>query len=228
MLLTLPKLKSARLATCIVVHYKQGRFWVFFFFCMTYPMMLQDAALYHLCDDCHSGCIGYYKFYTTHPGRGWCPSQRCPGEPYCLWPVTQRREPNMYSSKCGYSARVVSRDLLTEITVQSLTREQGSLSLIERKKYTNAMLCLMSKPPKLASTDAPGIRNRFDDFVSVHIRQTPAIHATVRPHRMHPYRHSINKTGQFPNMAPLLHLSIRASPPQRVWLRWLSTLLGME
>ncbi|OJJ85444.1 uncharacterized protein ASPGLDRAFT_34246 [Aspergillus glaucus CBS 516.65] len=65
-------------------------------------------------------------------------------------------------------------------TLQNATfrREWGSLSLMERKKYTDAMLCLMSEPPKLASKDAPGIRNRFDDFVSVHIRQTPTIHAT--------------------------------------------------
>ncbi|ODM19357.1 hypothetical protein SI65_05975 [Aspergillus cristatus] len=72
------------------------------------------------------------------------------------------------------------RDLNQTCTLRNaaIRREWGSLSLIERKKYTDAMLCLMSKPPKLASKDAPGIRNRFDDFVSVHIRQTPTIHAT--------------------------------------------------
>lgn len=56
---------------------------------------------------------------------------------------------------------------------------RGALSKPERRNYIDAMLCLLSKPAKLTADDAPGIRNRFDDFVSVHIRNTPTIHGTV-------------------------------------------------
>lgn len=57
---------------------------------------------------------------------------------------------------------------------------RGSLRPSERKKYTDAVLCLLEKPPKLSAPDAQGIRNRYDDFVSVHIRKTEHIHFTVR------------------------------------------------
>ncbi len=38
------------------------------------------------------------------------------------------------------------------------------------------MLCLMKKPPKL--TQFPGVTNRYEDFVAVHINQTLSIHGT--------------------------------------------------
>lgn len=37
----------------------------------------------------------------------------------------------------------------------------------------------MSKPPRSDPNWAPGARNRFDDFVAVHINQTLYIHGTV-------------------------------------------------
>lgn len=37
----------------------------------------------------------------------------------------------------------------------------------------------MSKPPKSDPNWAPGVRNRYDDFVAVHINQTLYIHGTV-------------------------------------------------
>ena len=49
----------------------------------------------------------------------------------------------------------------------------------ERKEYTDAVLCLQSKPA-LTSAQAPGAKSRFDDYVVVHIQQTPRNHGSVR------------------------------------------------
>lgn len=65
------------------------------------------------------------------------------------------------------------------ISTQLIIHGRSSLTLSERRKYTDAVLCLMSKPPRLAPDEAPGARSRFDDFVAVHINQTIGIHATV-------------------------------------------------
>ncbi|OAA60536.1 putative domain, di-copper centre [Niveomyces insectorum RCEF 264] len=57
-----------------------------------------------------------------------------------------------------------------------IRREWGDLSADDRKSYIAAMLCLMSKPPKL--TQFAGVTNRYEDFVAVHINQTLQIHGT--------------------------------------------------
>jgi tyrosinase len=36
----------------------------------------------------------------------------------------------------------------------------------ERKNYTDAVLCLTRKPPRLPTAEYPGVRSRFDDFVA--------------------------------------------------------------
>ncbi|CAK7207916.1 hypothetical protein SEUCBS139899_010731 [Sporothrix eucalyptigena] len=58
----------------------------------------------------------------------------------------------------------------------SIRREYGDLTKDERKDYIAAMLCLMAKPPKL--TQFPGVTNRYEDFVAVHVNQTLSIHGT--------------------------------------------------
>ncbi|ERS98456.1 tyrosinase [Sporothrix schenckii 1099-18] len=58
----------------------------------------------------------------------------------------------------------------------AIRREYGDLTKEERKSYVDAMLCLMSKPPKL--TQFPGVTNRYEDFVAVHVNQTLSIHGT--------------------------------------------------
>ncbi|EAW12396.1 tyrosinase family protein [Aspergillus clavatus NRRL 1] len=60
----------------------------------------------------------------------------------------------------------------------AIRREWGSLTRAERKEYINAVKCLASKPSKSDPAFAPGARNRYDDFVAVHINQTWVIHAT--------------------------------------------------
>jgi tyrosinase len=57
--------------------------------------------------------------------------------------------------------------------------DRTSLSLSERKAYSDAVLCLMSKPSKFAPGLVPGAKNRYDDFVAIHINNTLSIHATV-------------------------------------------------
>ncbi|KAH8688549.1 hypothetical protein BGZ61DRAFT_421830 [Ilyonectria robusta] len=52
------------------------------------------------------------------------------------------------------------------------------LSAKERKAYISAVQCLLAKPSKIDPAFAPGARNRYDDFVAVHINQTLTIHGT--------------------------------------------------
>lgn len=73
------------------------------------------------------------------------------------------------------AARAVNSCTLSNLKVR---REWGTLSAWERKSYTNAVKCLMSKPAKTPSSLAPGVKNRFDDFVATHINQTMEIHYT--------------------------------------------------
>ncbi|UQC90160.1 uncharacterized protein CLUP02_15690 [Colletotrichum lupini] len=48
----------------------------------------------------------------------------------------------------------------------------------ERKDYISAVQCLLTSPSKSDPEFAPGARNRYDDFVAVHINQTTKIHGT--------------------------------------------------
>ena len=48
-----------------------------------------------------------------------------------------------------------------------------------RQEYTNAVLCLQSKPSQFAPGVVPGAKTRYDDFVAVHMNQTLVIHGTV-------------------------------------------------
>ncbi|KAK0671591.1 hypothetical protein QBC41DRAFT_219191 [Cercophora samala] len=57
-------------------------------------------------------------------------------------------------------------------------KEWMDLTLAQRKEYTDAVLCLMSKPA-LTSSAAPGAKSRFDDYIVVHIQQTPRNHGST-------------------------------------------------
>jgi len=56
---------------------------------------------------------------------------------------------------------------------------RSDLSPKERIAYTNAVLCLQSKPPRTPASVAPGAKSRFDDFIVAHVNQTFTIHSTV-------------------------------------------------
>ncbi|KAL1612708.1 hypothetical protein SLS60_000937 [Paraconiothyrium brasiliense] len=60
----------------------------------------------------------------------------------------------------------------------SVRREWSTLTKEQRKAYTDAVLCLQSKPARTPSSLAPGAKSRFDDFVATHINQTNYIHYT--------------------------------------------------
>ncbi|KAI8257254.1 Tyrosinase-like protein orsC [Colletotrichum sp. SAR11_239] len=57
-------------------------------------------------------------------------------------------------------------------------RDWAAFSAQERKEYISAVQCMLTSPSKSDSSFAPGARNRYDDFVAVHINQTRTIHGT--------------------------------------------------
>ncbi|RPA84604.1 Di-copper centre-containing protein [Ascobolus immersus RN42] len=65
---------------------------------------------------------------------------------------------------------------LKKVTVR---REWGALTNNQKKSYTNAIKCLMTKPARSDPAFAPGAKSRYDDFVAVHMVQTVSIHATA-------------------------------------------------
>ncbi|OLN87556.1 Grixazone synthase 1 [Colletotrichum chlorophyti] len=57
-------------------------------------------------------------------------------------------------------------------------RDWESFSAREKKDYISAVQCMLTSPSKSDPAFAPGARNRYDDFVAVHISQTLTIHGT--------------------------------------------------
>jgi hypothetical protein len=72
---------------------------------------------------------------------------------------------------------------------------RGALSKPERTAYTDAVLCLMSKPGLTYQTVVPGAKTRYDDFVWTHINQTLTIHGTVC------YLHGLSPSSSMPRKA---------------------------
>ncbi|KAF1933362.1 Di-copper centre-containing protein [Didymella exigua CBS 183.55] len=48
----------------------------------------------------------------------------------------------------------------------------------EKKAYISSVQCLARLPPEISKAVCPGCRNRYDDFVVVHIQQSFSIHVT--------------------------------------------------
>ncbi|GKT41954.1 tyrosinase-like protein orsC [Colletotrichum spaethianum] len=57
-------------------------------------------------------------------------------------------------------------------------KDWAAFSIKERKEYISAVQCMLTSPSKSDPSFAPGARNRYDDFVAVHINQTSFIHGT--------------------------------------------------
>ncbi|MBW0462316.1 hypothetical protein O181_002031 [Austropuccinia psidii MF-1] len=68
-----------------------------------------------------------------------------------------------------------------------IRREWGKLSKEERRSYIDAVLCLQSKPSITPSSEVPGAKSRYDDFVATHINQTLYIHGTANFLSWHRY-----------------------------------------
>jgi len=69
----------------------------------------------------------------------------------------------------------------------AVRREWSTLLPSERKAYTDAVLCLQSKPARTNQTLVPGAKSRYDDFVWTHIEQTLTIHGTANFLSWHRY-----------------------------------------
>ncbi|EJT80830.1 hypothetical protein GGTG_00824 [Gaeumannomyces tritici R3-111a-1] len=76
-----------------------------------------------------------------------------------------RAVPDGAGSGCSHRNTIVRKDW------EALTKD-------ERRDYTRAVKCLMSKPSQADPAFAPGARTRYDDFVAVHINHTDFIHAS--------------------------------------------------
>lgn len=79
--------------------------------------------------------------------------------------------------RASIEAQLAKSTTCTKATLQ-VRREWGDLSIAQRKEYIAAVKCLMTKPSKLNPTQFPGAKNRYDDFVVVHMNQTLTIHGT--------------------------------------------------
>ena len=68
---------------------------------------------------------------------------------------------------CTYEKAVKRREWLVTSprshNEHPLTRHRSNLTVQERKAYTDAVLCLQSKPA-LTTAQAPGAKSRFDDY----------------------------------------------------------------
>lgn len=53
---------------------------------------------------------------------------------------------------------------------------RSTLTLPERKAYTDAVQCLIDKPSQLDPTLYPGAKNRYSDFIATHINYTFIMH----------------------------------------------------
>lgn len=58
----------------------------------------------------------------------------------------------------------------------SLTSKREYISKKDRKAYIEAVQCLRRLPPRSDPSWAPAAKNRFDDFVAIHVNQTLFIH----------------------------------------------------
>ena len=59
------------------------------------------------------------------------------------------------------------------------TSNRRTLSVADRKSYIAAVKCVQAKPSIYPPGAVPGSIGLFDDFVAVHLNQTPFIHLTV-------------------------------------------------
>ncbi|KAK4209636.1 tyrosinase-like protein [Rhypophila decipiens] len=86
-----------------------------------------------------------------------------------------------------------------------IRQEWRTLSKAQRRNFIAATECLQKKPSVLPAGVAPGSKSIFDDFVFVHMRQTPTIHLTgnfLTWHRwyLHTYEAKLRECGYNGNL----------------------------
>ncbi|KAM7198233.1 tyrosinase-like protein [Naviculisporaceae sp. PSN 640] len=84
-------------------------------------------------------------------------------------------------------------------------QEWRTLTKDQRRNFIAAVECVQRKPSILPTGVAPGAKSLFDDFVFVHMRQTPTIHLTgnfLTWHRyyLHVYEGELRKCGYTGNL----------------------------
>jgi tyrosinase len=116
-----------------------------------------------------------------------------------------------------YAYNVSTEDVSSSATKRSDTCSRSNLRIrrnwanyttTQKKSYINAVLCLQQLPAKTPNTTAPGAKSRYDDFVATHIQQTLTIHYTVCPSKPLAPNSLLTVEGNFPGLAPLLHLPV--------------------
>jgi hypothetical protein len=153
----------------------------------------------------------------------------------------------MHTEECIRSTRVVCTHSIFAPEVHSVNMciFRSMLTKPERRNYIDAIKCLHSKPALTPASVASGARSRFDDFVVTHVLQTYSVHATVGFKRGIPGRGKLRSllyrrpqqyprridvltlAGQLLILAPLLHICLRTTSPQRMWLQMLSAVLQL-
>ncbi|KAH7370471.1 hypothetical protein BKA65DRAFT_418020 [Rhexocercosporidium sp. MPI-PUGE-AT-0058] len=69
----------------------------------------------------------------------------------------------------------------------AVRKEYGDLTNDEKDDYVKSVKCLMAAPSRLSSTQYPGAKSRYDDFVVVHINMTMGVHDTANFLHWHRY-----------------------------------------
>lgn len=59
-------------------------------------------------------------------------------------------------------------------------RDWRAFSRAQKRAYIESVLCLTHLPSSTPAKDARGAKNRYDDFVAVHIVKSDFVHRTVR------------------------------------------------
>lgn len=88
-------------------------------------------------------------------------------------------EERMYSREHLCKERVASLRCWFAGLELHLTCSRRTLSILERKRYVAAVLCLRSVKPALYEHEVRGTSSRYDDFQAVHINQSFIIHGNV-------------------------------------------------
>ncbi|KDN71871.1 hypothetical protein CSUB01_10977 [Colletotrichum sublineola] len=84
----------------------------------------------------------------------------------------------MENLRAGEADGTASKRGSCSLSTAQVRRDWAAFSIEERKEYIGAVQCLLTSPSKSDPSFAPGARNRYDDFVAVHINQTRSIHGT--------------------------------------------------
>lgn len=78
--------------------------------------------------------------------------------------------------KCNPLNIVVRREWCVspvhETCISNAYSVRATFSSSEKRNYISAVQCMAKLPPKTPKAECPGCKNRYDDFVATHIKQT--------------------------------------------------------